>query len=263
MAAPLAQFSGSGWLSAAAASLAVLPLCGLPKRWDGMAKPLAVLQILFLGLVTGGLLGYSAVNWPSSNDQAVPLTLLALAAVTKGRPAAGIGSVLAMCMALLAIPAAVSGAARVELRWLGPEWAAWPWGLTLVLLLPNLPTGKESRGVGSIGTLAVLLSLLVQGTISWQTAHTLPDPFYQTARALGHMEPLIAVALTLGWYALAVYLLQSAEVLMDRGSMIAAVIAATALCLGVETEGIVWTGIAAVVWLVIPFLQSKKKNEKR
>ena len=45
LAAPLAHFTGSGWLTAALAVLAVLPLAFLPKDWNEMPKPLTLVQI--------------------------------------------------------------------------------------------------------------------------------------------------------------------------------------------------------------------------
>ena len=45
LAAPLAHFSGSGWLTAVLAAFIVLPLSLLPKDWSDMHKPLAIIQI--------------------------------------------------------------------------------------------------------------------------------------------------------------------------------------------------------------------------
>ena len=111
MSAPLAHFSGSGWLMTALAASAVLPLTLLPKAWEGMTKPLLLLQLLWLGAVAGALLSGSPAYWPSDNDLAVPLTILVLAALTGAPAAPRIGALLALCMALLTIPAAVSGVA--------------------------------------------------------------------------------------------------------------------------------------------------------
>ena len=199
LAAPIAHDSGSGWLMSGLAALAVLPLTRIPKSWEGLTRGMAFAQILWLGLVAGLLLPGSAACWPSEQDRAVPLTLLTLAALTKPNRTARVGAVLAFCMALLAIPLAVSSASGVELRWLGPELMPWPVGLTLVLLLPNLPSaGEGTKGVPGTVLLTLALSALVQGSISWKVASATGSPIYETARTLGHLEPVTAAALTLG-----------------------------------------------------------------
>ena len=220
LAAPIAHYSGSGWLMSGLAALAVLPLTRIPKSWEGLTRGMAFVQILWLGLVAGLLLPGSAACWPSEQDKAVPLTLLTLAALTKPNRTAGVGAVLAFCMALLAIPLAVSGASGVELRWLGPELMPWPVGLTLVLLLPNLPSaGEDTRGIFGTAFLTLALSALVQGSISLRIASTSGSPIYETARTLGHLEPVTAAALTLGWYALASLFLDSAARIAWEGDI--------------------------------------------
>ena len=82
LAAPIAHYSGSGWLMSGLAALAVLPLTRIPKSWEGLTRGMAFAQILWLGLVAGLLLPGSAACWPSEQDKAVPLTLLTLAALT-------------------------------------------------------------------------------------------------------------------------------------------------------------------------------------
>lgn len=271
LAAPLAHFSGSGWLTAVLACAAVLPLTLLPKSWTGMPKPMALIQICWLGAVAGAFLSGSAAYWPSDNNLAVPLTILALAALTNAAAASRIGAVLALCMALPAIPAAVSGAAHLEPAWLRPAIGSWPWGLTLALLLPNLPAAKpgERRGTGYSGLLAVTVSALVQGTISSKVAASVPDPFYQTARTLGYLEPVIAAAVTLGWYALTVYLFQSVTIIAkesritSKWSTVLAVGTATgSVILGVQPLQPLWSLFGVFLWVFTPFLTKIKKVEK-
>ena len=275
LAAPLAHFSGSGWLTASLAVLSVLPLTALPKSWEGMPKGLATVQVLWLGAVAGAFLTGSAAYWPSDNAMPVPLTILALAAVTGTAAASRIGAVLALCMVLPAIPAAVSGAARAEPDWLRPVLGPWPWGLTLALLVPNLPAAKERGGSGVwyAGLLAVLLAALTQGVIAPTVAASVPDPFFQTARTLGYLEPVIAGAVTLGWYALTVLLLKSAEQTAGesglRGrwpSVLAVGTAAGAILMGVQLHGPFWALLSVFLWVLIPFwtkIKNSKKDEKR
>ena len=271
LSAPLAHFSGSGWLMTALAASAVLPLTLLPKAWEGMPKPLALFQLLWLGAVAGALLSGGPAYWPSDNDLAVPLTLLALAALTGSAAAPRIGAVLALCIALLSIPAAVSGAARVEGAWLYPTAGDWPWALTLVLLLPNLPAAGDGKNRGAVyaGLLAAALSLLVQGTISPQVAESVPAPFYQTARTLGYLEPVIAAGITLGWYAVAVYLLENARWLgkqMGLRARMASVLplgtAILSILGGVQLREPFWALLSTFLWVLAPFLTNFKKVEK-
>lgn len=272
LAAPLAHFSGSGWLLTVLGALAVLPLAALPKTWVGMGKPLALAQILWLGITAGLLVPGSAAYWPSDNDLVVPLTILALAAVTTETAAPRVGAVLAFCMALLAVPPAVSGAAKLDADWLRPTVGPLPWALGLVLLLPNLPAaGKARRGRGGIcaGVLAISLAVLVQGTISAEAAASVPDPFYQTARTLGHMEPVIAAGVTLGWYTLTVYLLSSARILAKEsgiGDVWAGVLvigtAAASVLFRVQLPQPIPALFGALFWVLIPFLHKIKNAEK-
>lgn len=273
LAAPLAHFSGSGWLVSALAALAVLPLALIPKDWKGLGKPLALVQMIWLGLVAGTLLPHSGAYWPSDNDLVVPLTILTLAAITNENAAPRVGAVLAFCMALLAVPAAVSGAAKLDAAWLRPKEAPLPWALIAVLLLPNLPSFGmvgQRRGIEYAGVLTVALSVLVQGVISSEVASSVEDPFYQTARTLGYMEPVIAAGVTLGWYAFATGMLQSARILAKE-SAIASVwpcvlVLGTALCCLLFKVQLSYPTMAlfdANFWILIPFRTKIKKSEKR
>lgn len=269
LAAPIAHDSGSGWLMSAAAALAVLPLARIPKSWEGLTRGMAIGQILWLGVVAGFLLPGSAVCWPSEQDRAVPLTLLTLAALTKPNRTARVGAVLAFCMALLAIPLAVSGASGVELRWLGPKLKPWPVGLTLVLLLPNLPSaGEGTKGIPGTALLTLALSALVQGSISLKVASTTGSPIYETARTLGHLEPVTAAALTLGWYALVSLFLDSAariawegDIRMEVAYVLVWCTAAVFVLFGLQPNAWFVTVLSLFWWVITPFFQKMKKHE--
>ena len=269
LAAPIAHYSSSGWLMSAAAALAVLPLTRIPKSWEGLTRGMAFGHILWLGVVAGFLLPGSAACWPSEQDRAVPLTLLTLAATTRPNRTARVGAVLAFCMALLAIPLAVSGASGVELRWLGPELMPWPVGLTLVLLLPNLPSaGEGTRGIPGTALLTLALSALVQGSISLKVASTTGSPIYEAARTLGHLEPVTAAALTLGWYALASLFLDSAARIAQEGDIrmeVAYVLlwctAAVFVLFGLQPNTWFVTVLSLFWWVITPFFQKMKKLE--
>lgn len=278
--APLAHFSGGGWFAALLAALVVLPAACLPASWEGMSKTLAWIQILWLGIVAGGLLRFSSSCWPSGNDLAVPLTLIVLAALTGPKAAPRVGAVLAFCLLVLAIPMAAAGAMQLELGWLlQPAAVQWPAGLVLTLLLTALPAagpGKGSRALGA-GVLAVALAALIQGILSPRVASSVAAPFYEMARTLSpggisHIEPVAAVALTLGWYALCTSLFQSGAIIA-RGSGISEK-TARVLAVGTATARVLFPqqlwepGMAvfsAFLWVLIPFLRKKinfKKTKK-
>jgi len=243
----------------------------LPKDWERPLGPVVLAQLVSLGAVAGTLLQYSAVYWPSDNALAVPLVLLALAALTGNAAAPRIGALLALCMALTAVPAAVSGAAKAEPAWLRPTVEAWPWMLSLVLLLANLPAAdRGKRSVGAVGILAVLPALLVQGILSPWVAASVPDPFWQTARTLGHLEPVIAVGMTLGWYVTALWLLRSAGCIAAGAGIkgkwadvLPVGTAAAVIILRMQPKALFWTVLGGFLWVLIPFLNAIRKVKKR
>ena len=267
LAAPLAHFSGCGWLTALITAAALLPLSLLPKEWT-FPKSLALVEVLWLGIVAGTLLPGSTVYWPSGNRMAVPLTLMTLAALTKGASAPRVGAVLAFCMGLLALPAAVSGVARLEPGWLKPELMGWEPGLVLTLMLINLPIGavRKGRSMAVTGLVTVSLAALVQGILSPWVAASLPDPFYQTARTLGHMEPVIAAGMTLGWYAMSAVLYGSASKIAKNcglGKQLPYVLlwgtAAACTLLEWKLSAPILIGFSAFLWVLSPFFQKLKK----
>ena len=268
--APVAHFSGCGWLAAGLTALAVLPLTLLPKRWEGMSRPAALVQILWLGVAAGRFLGESAVYWPSDNDLAVPLTILALALWAK-TTGPRIGAVLAFCIALLSIPLAASGASHLKPGWLAPRMGPWSPGLTAALLLPALPVaGEDGKGKAlTAGILTLASSALVQGVISLPVAARAGDAFYQTARTLGYLEPVAAVAMTLGWFAVALFLLGAAEKIgkncaMGRAgaSVLAAGTAAGVLLWGRELSNGIFAVFCLFFWIIHPILRKNKKSAK-
>ena len=270
LAAPAAHFSGCGWLTAGAAAVVILPLTFVPKDWKDQSRITASVQAVWLGVAAGSLLQNSAACWPSGNDLAVPLAVLALAVLTDAASAPRIGAVLALCMALTAVPMTVSAAAKLEPLWLRPVAQEWPWSLSVVLLLPNLPAGeRRGQGVAAAGVVSVLLAMLVQGTLSPQVAASVPDSFWQTARTLGYLEPVIAVGATLGWYAMAVWMLQSARLIATEtgkwnrcAGVLAAATAALAILLKVQLHRPIWAVLSGILWVLTPFLTKVKKVEK-
>lgn len=268
IAAPIAHFSGSGWLTASLTAAAILPLTLIPRNWS-FPKSVAVLEILWLGTVAGLMLPGSAAYWPSGNTAIVPMVILFLAAITDPCAAPRIGAVLALCMALLGIPILVSAASRIEPDWLAPIVKPWSAGQALSLLLAALPAagqGRQGKRLAGMAVLSILLSALVQGVTG---SINVDAPFYQTARTLGHMEPVAAAAMTLGWYAMAAFLLQSAKEISGESGISQKW--ASVLVLGTSTllvffsqQPNAWfvTGITLFLWVIAPFLTKIKNFEK-
>ena len=267
LSAPVAHFSGCGWPAALTTAAAVLPLALIRKDWS-FPKPIALIQILWLGIVAGSLLPAAAACWPSGSAIAVPLTLLTLAALTGAARAPRIGAVLSFAMGLLALPIALSGAANLEAKWLSPTPLKWEPMLALVFLLSALPAGGEEKGRGilSIGILTASVSILVQGVLSPSVAASLPDPEYQTARTLGYLEPVAAAALTLGWYSMTSWLFASASEIAKNSHM--GTWLSYVLLWGTATSGLLFKwqlpapflmGLSTFLWCFTPFFQKMKK----
>ena len=271
IAAPAAHFSGCGWFTVLITSALLLPLALMPKEW-AFPKPVAIGQILWLGIVAGALLPASAACWPSDNAIAVPLTLLTLAALTRSAYASRVGAVLALSMGLLALPIVGSGAAHGYAGWLKPTPLSWEPMLALVLLLPALPAGgiKKGRDVAAAVLLVVVLAALIQGVLSPAVAGSLADPEYQTARTLGYLEPVAASALTLGWYAAASWLFAaSAEIARNSqmGQRLPYVLlwgtGATVILLEMQLSAQFLMVFSGFLWCFAPFFQKLKKVKNR
>lgn len=267
LAAPAAHFSGCGWLSALTTAAVILPLTLVKRDWS-FTRPVALLQIIWLGIVAGSILPASALCWPSDSDLTVPLTILTLAALTRAGNAPRIGAVLAFAVGLLALPIAISGAAHVEPGWLRPTPLTWEPMLALVLLLPALPGtgGKKTRGILAVGVLTAVLAALAQGVLHPAVAERIPDPEYQTARSLGYLEPVASAALTMGWYAMTTWLFFAAAEIAPKSQMgqrLPYVLlwgtAATAVALKWQLPAPFLMVLSTVLWCFAPIFQKLKK----
>lgn len=268
LAAPIAHFSGCGWLTVLITAALVLPLARINKDWI-FPKPIALFQILWLGIVAGSLLHGTAECWPSDNSLAVPLTLLTLAALTGAAKAPRIGAVLAFAMGLLALPVALSGAAHLKPQWLSPTPFAWNPMLVLVLLLTSLPVAGKGKGIWYTGVLALAIAVLEQGVLSPYVAASLPDPEYQTARALGYLEPVASAALTMGWFAVASLLFASAADIAKKSGISQRLSYVLVWGTGLPLTVFEWQlpapflmGLSAFLWCFTPFFSKFEKSEK-
>lgn len=265
LAAPIAHFSGCGWPTVLITTAIVLPLARIKKDWS-FPKPIAMIQLLWLGIVAGSLLPGSATCWPSDNSLAVPLTLLTLAALTRSAHAPRIGAVLAFAMGLLALPIALSGASHLKPQWLTPTHLTWQPALVLVFLLTSLPVADKGKGLWSVGVLVVAIAGLEQGALSPYVAASLSDPEYQTARTLGYLEPVASAALTMGWYAMASWFFASAADIAQKSGIsqrLSYVLlwgtAAGLVALRWQLSASFLMGLSTFLWCFTPFFQKMKK----
>lgn len=275
--APLAHASGAGWLSVALGALAMLPLTLLPAHWDGLSKGVRAVEFVWLAAAAGLLLQNSGIYWPASqNELFVPLTLLALTVLPKQTVLPRTGAVVGLCMAVLFVPVLTGAAAQLEPGWLLPEKARWPDWLPLTLLLPALAGihgQSQNRGVTALACagIGIFLALITQGILSPRIAASLPDAFHQMSRSislgvLSRMEPVAAVAITLGWYALCGFLFSGAMRLFPGnekiGKIAFAAIAAAFVLFRVQLPGLFSLVLSLFLWVLIPGCTPKKKNEK-
>lgn len=278
MSAPLAHFSGCGWLTALLLSAAVLPVCVLPgDGWRRMGKFWCGLELAWFVAAAGVLVRHSAEYWPSSSSWFVPVTLLALSVWSIGsEKGARTGSVLGWILLGLFGVVVLAGLSQIDLSWEMPEAKIWEPELLLALMIPALAGiwTEERGGVRTgAGAAAVVFALLVQGILSPGVSSGAQSPFYEMASSLTAggicWELPTAVAMTLGWYTLASLLVNAAGEMASvceipekwgRGIIFAGAAAATL----VNIEQIAWTFpvISLILWVIIPFLRKMKKVEK-
>lgn len=271
--APLAHYSGVGYMAVVLAAGAMLPLVLLAG--DGMkriTKPEAAVELLWLGLVLGMLMDVSGANWPGNRSEiAVPLALLALAVIggdsgKRIRACTTLGWVLL----ILAVPVLVAGLSALEPEWLKPEPGKWSGELIAALLFPAaLGIGKRTRakGILFIGAVAAILAAGIQGVLGAGTAELYDSPLYEAGRCIGNggFEMIVSAALTLGWYAFASMGMGAAEFfgkklgLSDRSSRLGAALLAGAVVLtGWQAEQGVLTAGCLALWVLIPMLHPEK-----
>lgn len=284
--APLSAGAGAGWAAVTLAALAMLPLGKLPGRgWEKMGKGLCLVQAVWMSLMAGLLLKSSALFWPGSRSEwVVPLTLAALAVLTGPEAAPRAGAVVGLCLAVLYLPVLIGGAAQAKPEWLAAHPGKWNGLLLVGLLLPALwPLWRgdhrgQNRGILVTGAVGVLFGLLCQGILSPSVASRLEDAFYQTGRTLelgvlSRVEPVVAAASALGWYASSLFLYGGALRLGTRagfggwkGRIALGTVTVGAVVSGLRIPESVTVGICILLWIAMPLWTEKRnftKNEKR
>lgn len=286
MTAPLAHNAGMGWLSMLLAGLGMLPLTLLSGNgWKELGKTASLAEFVWLAVTAGVLLQNSGSCWPASNhERFVPLVLLALAACTRLHAAVPAGAVCGLCMLVLTAPLVAAGIGQVELQWLKPAGAGqWSGETLVVFLIPALlgiwNSGKQGRGtiLAAAASIGVLFAMLTQGILSPWVAATTPDALRQVGRTIGfgvfgRMEPVLAVAMTIGWYALTALLIGSAAEIGKNlrlppksAAFIASAIAGLIVVFRIQISGAFFVIISLILWILLPGCMEKYhviKNEK-
>lgn len=280
--APLAHYSGAGWFAVLLAAGAMLPLTLLSSEgWRSLSKVEAALEFAWIIMVLAALIPGSGAYWSGAQTQwVVPLTMLALAALSgSGERAARVGATLFWILILMYLPLIFAGVVRMKFEYLTPIAGEWTAGLLLTLLIPGLAGVWKEDGHGAclwtlgIGVLAAALAVMSQGILSGAVAMTEEAPFFELSRNLGRFEPLVAAALTFGWYQFASFLMNAAAMLGTKfglnekwGRRIVFGGAAFLVLYGVQMDGIILTILGLSFWVLVPMLHTKKlskKSEKR
>lgn len=236
MSGPLAWIAGrNGWPGVLVTGV----VCGL-LNWvvlrlnadAGWSKWICALEWLWLPVLTGAMMRIAGLCWESDSAYpAVPLTLILLAALSAwngAERASRTGGVLFWLLALLYGVILAAGGTGVRLEWLKPHRteAAEPM-LLAVFLLPTLAlfVPREQKGnwtgIAAAAVFGTVIALLTAGTLSPQVSASSDDSYYRFSQSLrlfgtGRFESLASVALTMGYFGCASFLMSVGYELAER-----------------------------------------------
>lgn len=277
MAAPLAHYTGQGYMAVLLAAGAMIPLTILAG--DGMnwvSRPVAGLELIWLGLAMGSLIRVAGVNWPGEKSEiVVPLTLLALGVVTGNRERGSrtcstllwIGLIPALWVLLVLV-----GQSKPD--WLVPEPGIWNGALIAVLLYPVIITSEKGMGVKKgaiVALMAVILAVVIQGGLGVDQATSEESPLYEFGRCVGKggFEIIISVILTVSWYGFVCMGMGAAERLGEKielSAMGSRITTAVFGILGMNSGGVREDRImiygVILMWILVPILGQKNKTKK-
>lgn len=284
MSAPLAHFSGGSWLGLLALEAACLGVCGLLPRGVQDVKNSRIVccvEVVWTAVLLSQLIPASAGYWPGEKSEIIiPTALLALGAYSCGKRPSRVAGVLFGVLVIMYIPVVAAGVKDVELRWLVPKSMAVSVWLVPVLLLPatgRFLTGADDGGKWNFGILlfGVALWMLTTGVLSPAVEEQVQTPFRELSRSLtigaaSRFESLISVVVTLGWFALASYLIhcgahfgEGLGVSKNLSSWLIALASFLMLLWDVRIKPEIAAGFAAFAWIILPVLWSKKTWKKR
>ena len=289
LSAPLAQIAGGvPWQQTALLAAVCLSACWLLSR--GSVKPgrlLCLVELLWIACVLGSAVRWMEGSWPSGQVYpAVPLVLLALGAVSasRGTEAAGrAGSVLSWLLALIFGAVALAGAGEVELENLRTGTASIDGRLISIFLVPAVAVflrgGRSAvplRSLLAVGLFAIAVSVLVMGALSAPVALAASVPLYEWVSGLSllntlqRFESVVAVGLTMGWFALTSILLCSAGHLAEGAKtgtyrygvwICAALAGITVLSKGWISQEILAAG-CILLWVAVPLWSAAMQKNK-
>lgn len=279
LSAPLAQMAGgTPWVVVLVTGVVCLAASWYANRTKLQpGKLICALEFAWIPCVLGAAFRWIVGSWPSGDVYpAIPLVLLALAAACasggEGK-AAGAGSVLFWLTALIYSAVVIAGIGEVEPAMLRPDINTGSWELAAVFLIPaaaGLAPGMRRKlqpiSLVAMAVFSTVISILIAGSVSPAVAQSVESPLYQWVRGLGlfgtleRFEALVAVALTMGWFAALSYLLCVAGSLAEwlkPGWFKTGVW----ICAGVSAAGIFldqWIGGAplaigsVILWIALP-----------
>lgn len=268
--APLAHWAGAGYPAVALAVLTTIPLTLLSgNRMTEVAKPMAVLQCIWAAAVLAHLLPASGAYW-TGGGKTVHLTLLTLGALAGSREkAARAGNTLFWLILPVLGIVMILGSRKLEPEWLRPEPGMWSAELLIVLLLPSIlsqATRHGRSGALPVALIAMLLSVLLQGTLSGPVAASVQAPLYEVGRTIGGGgEIIVSVGMTLSWYALCSGLFETASayageigIAQKWGRGLIWIFTAGMILLDLQIPGIVLLAGSVILWILVPLLPVKK-----
>lgn len=246
--------AGTPWLPAAVMGI----LCTILIRHSGEGRSnwwLRFAQGIWLILVAAEFLNWTHSSWNGKmSEYAVPAVLLLLAccSVKKGRGSAVAAvNVLRIGLVFAAVIICVSGVKQIELHPVKPQWDIGDGKLLLVLLLP-LTAGKRAGGTG---VKAAVLAVWASSYLAAAGSGGLYD-LCRNMNGAVRLDSLAASAITVGSFALLVYLLQSIQELQSATSEsivpLAAIAAYAVYAVGwIPDRGVLSLGIV-LLWCILP-----------
>ena len=283
----LQQIGGSWIWALCLGGLGIVIASVLWRKPREPGKTECAILLLYITILLGQLLAYTAQSWPVGNsDPAVPLILMALAVWSSQRglsASARVGAVLYWAVLGLYFVVCISGVKNVKFEWLRPEMTGVSAIIPILFMLPGASSillGKKgSPGIKGvlIVVFATMGAAVTAGILSPAMASKLPNSFYEMGRSqdlLGvarRFEALICAGTTVGWFSLISLLLTLCGTYAEKissgkgkaGVLLAAIAAAgSKLCgLHITDEYLLLTG--TVFWVVIPLLTQGLGREKK
>lgn len=271
-AAPLVKTaSGCSWPVVLVVGSVTLFLSWWLTKYTAELKAwLVILQGLWASAVISEMLWWIGDCWPGHNSvKAAPLILLTLAAwaASGGKErTARIGCVLVWPIGFLLGAVLLSSSPEVRLENLLPSWQMRDAGLIPVLLFLALYGRREAETTCGVYigllSLAVLTAAVTAGVLSPGVSGSTELAVYELARSIpilgvgGRFESMIAVGMTMGYWAAIGYLLSIPKEIENRSRMIWAYAALSGVMFAMDLriDSRVLAIGSILFWVVLPAL---------